>query len=309
MLRRTFISLVASAGTSLAAANLAFAQSDSAVATPAAEGNDMTQTAPRTGYAPVYGLQMYYEIHGEGNPLVLLHGAFAAIDMWGPILESLAADHQVIAVEFQGHGHTADIDRDFSYEAFADDVAGLMEHLDIAHADVVGYSLGSAIGLRLAMDRPELVRKLVAISAWYRLDGYYPEVLAGIQEITPEVFAGSPPEEAYLRTAPNPEDWPRLIERIKTLEAKDFAWPEDDVSAIAAPVQLIYGDSDVVRPEHAVALFRLLGGGVPGDLTGLPRSQLAILPGTTHVTLVSEPTDLMRAMIASFLAAPMPEAG
>jgi pimeloyl-ACP methyl ester carboxylesterase len=252
---------------------------------------------------------MYYEIHGEGEPLILLHGAFATIDMWGPFLEALAANHQVIAVEFQSHGHTADINRDFSYEAFASDVAGLMEHLGIAQADVIGYSLGGTTGLRLAMDRPDLVRKLVAISAWYRMDGYYPEVLAGIKEITPEVFAGTPLEEAYMRNSPNPEDWPKLIERLKSLDGTDFSWPEDEVRAIAAPVLLLYGDSDVVRPEHAVERFRLLGGGVPGDLTGLPKSQLAILPGMTHVTIVMEQTDVMLSMIDAFLAAPMPEAG
>jgi pimeloyl-ACP methyl ester carboxylesterase len=309
MLRRTFVALIAAAGASVAARNSLVAQADSDVGTPVAEGEAMTQSAPQTGYAPVNGLQMYYEIHGSGEPLVLLHGAFATIDLWGPILETLAADHQVIAVELQGHGHTADIDRDFSYEAFAADVAGLMEHLGVAQADIVGYSMGGTTGLRLAMERPELVRKLVAISAWYRMDGYYPEVLAGIQEITPEAFAGSPLEAAYLRNAPQPEDWPQLIERVKTLDATDFSWPEDEVRAIAAPVQLIYGDSDVIRPEHAVALFRLLGGGVPGDLTGLPKSQLAILPGITHVTISYERTDLMLSMIASFLDAPMPEEG
>ena len=269
----------------------------------------MTGKPLQTGYAPVNGLQMYYEVDGMGDPLVLLHGAFATIDLWGPILETLAEARQVIAVELQGHGHTADIDRPFSYEQFAEDVAELMGHLGIAQADVVGYSMGANTGLRLAMQRPELVRKLVAISANYRSDGSYPELIAMIQSLTPEMFAGSPPEEAYRRSAPNPEGFPALIDKMKQFEANAFAWPEEEVSAIAAPTLLIYADSDSIRPEHMVALFRLLGGGVPGDLTGLPPSQLAVIPGATHVSLVAERSALWLPMVEAFLDAPLLEAG
>jgi pimeloyl-ACP methyl ester carboxylesterase len=252
---------------------------------------------------------MYYEIHGAGEPLVLLHGSFGAIDLWGPILSTLAETHQVIAVELQGHGHTADIiDRPLGYEQMADDVAALMEHLGIEHADVVGYSMGGTTGLQLAIRHPELVRKLVTVSPNYRSDGYYPELLAGLSMMTLETFVGTPEEAAYLRHAPHPEDFPVLVEKLKDLP-RDFAFPDEDVAAIAAPTLLIYGDSDVVRPEHAVALFRLLGGGVPADLTGrLPSSQLAILPGTTHRSIVGERADQLLAVIEPFLAAPMPEA-
>ena len=307
MNRRRFVASAVATGGSLVLAESGLAQTDAGTATPETEGSEMGEAATQNGYAPLNGLQMYYEMHGAGEPLVLLHGAFATIDLWGPILETLAEDHRVIAVELQGHGHTADIDRDFSYEAFAADVAGLMEHLGIAQADIVGYSMGGTTGLRLSMERPELVRKLVAVSAWYRMDGYYPEMLAGIQEITPEAFAGSPLEEAYFRNAPNPEDWPTLIEHVKKLDGTDFAWPVEKVSAIAAPVLLVYGDSDAIRPGHMVELFRLLGGGVPGDLTGLPKSQLAIIPGTTHVTIGVDRTHLWLPMATAFLAAPLPE--
>jgi pimeloyl-ACP methyl ester carboxylesterase len=302
MQRRTFVAIAAAAGTALVAPVWGFAQAEAKAATPT------TQTTPQSGYAPVNGLRMYYEIHGAGEPLVLLHGAFGAIDLWGPILSTLAEHHQVMAVELQGHGHTADIvDRPLGYEQMADDVGALMEHLGIERADVVGYSMGGTTGLQLAIRHPQRVRKLVAVSPNYRSDGYYPELLAGLLQMTPEIFAGTPEEAAYLRHAPQPEDFPVLVEKQKDLP-QGFAFPEQDVAAIAAPTLLIYGDSDVVRPEHAVALFRLLGGGVPGDLVGLPGSQLAILPGTTHRSIVDERADQLLTVIAPFLAAPMPDA-
>jgi pimeloyl-ACP methyl ester carboxylesterase len=251
---------------------------------------------------------MYYEIHGSGEPLVLLHSAFYTIDMWGPFLASLAENHQVIAVEFQGHGHTADIDRPFRYGQLADDVAALMDHLKIEQADIVGHSMGAGTALQVAIRHPERVRKLVPISGKYRYDGEYPELLAGIQQMTPDIFAGTPYEDAYQRHAPHPEDFPVLMEKLKAFFGQEYAWPEADIRSIVAPALLIIGDSDTVRPEHEMALFRLLGGGVAGDLTGLPKSQLAILPGTTHGTIVVERTDALVAMIEAFLAAPMSEA-
>jgi len=305
MQRRTFVAMAAAAGTALVAPVQSFAQAGANAATPMTG----TGTTPQSGYAPVNGLRMYYEIHGSGEPLVLLHGAFGAIDLWGPILTTLAETHQVIAVELQGHGHTADIlDRPLSYEQMADDVAALMEHLGIVHADGVGYSMGGTTGLQLAIRHPDRVRKLVAVSPNYRSDGYYPELLAGLQQMTLEIFAGTPEEAAYMRHAPHPEDFPVLVEKLKVLP-QAFAFPDEDVAAITAPTLVVLGDSDIVRPEHAVALFRLLGGGVPSDLTGsLPSSQLAILPGTTHRSIVGERADQLLAVVAPFLAAPMPDA-
>jgi pimeloyl-ACP methyl ester carboxylesterase len=313
MRRRTLVAAIAAAGTSLSLATStgnargAIAQAASGTATPNPEGGAMTEAAPQTGYAPVNGLRMYYEIHGSGEPLVLLHGGFGTIGLWGPILTSLAAARQVIAVEFQGHGHTADIDRPLRYDQLGEDTAALMRHHGIARADVVGYSMGGNAGLWLAMRYPELVRKLVAISANTRSDAYYPEVYAVVATLSPDLFAGSPYEAAYREVAPTPENWPALVERIKDLNAHAFAWPDEDIAAITAPTLLIIGDSDNMRPEHAAALFRLLGGGVPGDLAGLPRSQLAILPGTTHLGSGSTNIDRLLAMIEQFLDAPMPE--
>ena len=267
MRRRTFVAMAAAAGTALVPPARGFAQGDAGTATPTAG------TAPQAGYAPVNGLRMYYEVHGTGEPLVLLHGAFGAIDLWGPILTTLAENHRVIAVEAQGHGHTADVARPLGYAQMADDVAALLGHLAIEQADVVGYSMGGTTGLQVAIRHPERVRKLVAVSANYRSDGYYPELLAGLQMMTPAIFVGTPQEAAYQRHAPNPEDFPALVEKQKVLP-QAFAFPEAEVAAIAAPTLLVYGDADIVRPEHAVALFRLLGGGVPGGLTPDPPPQL-----------------------------------
>src|SRR5215216_1122536 len=246
--------------------------------------------APGVGsYAEVNGLEMYYEIHGTGEPLVVLHGAYMTIDAMGEIVPELAKTRQVIAVELQGHGRTADVDRPLSYEQMADDTAALL----------------------VAIRHPEVVRKLVVASASYTSDGMHPELLEMIPTLTPEVFAESPIEEAYLQTAPNPDDFPTLVAKLKQLDMEPFAWPPEDIRGIAAPTLLIIGDSDAIRLEHAVALFRLLGGGVMGDLAGLPKSQLAVLPGTTHFVPpgsgVLERADWLLSMIVPFLDAPMPE--
>jgi pimeloyl-ACP methyl ester carboxylesterase len=239
-------------------------------------------TENKGSYASVNGLEMYYEIHGTGQPLVVLHGAYMTIETLGEIVPSLAETRQVIAVELQGHGHTADIDRPLSYEQMADDVSALLAQIGIDKADVFGYSMGGGVALQVAIRHPEVVRKLVVASASYTSDGMHPELLEMIPSLTPEAFAGSPIEEAYLRTAPNPEDFPTLVAKLKQLDMEPFAWPPEEVRGIAAPTLLIVGDSDAIRLEHAVELFRLRGGGVMGDLSGLPDSQLAVLPGTTH---------------------------
>jgi pimeloyl-ACP methyl ester carboxylesterase len=191
----------------------------------------------------------------------------------------------------------------------ADDVAAVMEHLGVSQADVVGYSMGGSTALQVAMRHPERVRKLVAASGQYRLDGLYPEVIAGIAtNSTPEIMMGTPWYENYASVAPNPEDFPTLVEKLKRLDAEEFAWDEAEIEAIAAPALLIYGDADVIRPEHMVELFRLLGGGVPGDFTGLPKARLAILPSTTHVGVMNR-ADWLVPMVAEFLDEPMPKAG
>jgi pimeloyl-ACP methyl ester carboxylesterase len=254
---------------------------------------------------------MYYEIHGEGRPLILLHGAYMTVDLMGPILPGLARLQQVIAPEQQGHGRTADVDRPITYEQMADDTAALLRHLEIDHADVVGYSMGGAIALQLAIRHPALVRKLVVASATFTSDGMPAAALEMFPSITPEMFAGSPIEAEYLRIAPNPGDFPKLVEKLKRLDTTDFAWPEEDIRGIAAPTLIVLGDSDGVRLEHAVEMFKLRGGGVMGDLAGLPESQLAVLPGTSHFVPpgcgLLDRADWLLAMIPPFLDAPLPQ--
>ncbi len=260
-------------------------------------------------YAFVNGLKMYYEVRGplRGRPVVFLHGAFSNIESdFGKILPTIAKTRQVIAIEQQGHGRTADIDRPLSYEQMADDVAELLRQLRITNADFVGYSMGGGIGMYMAIRHPELVHKLVfAGGASFGPDGFYPGLLEGEKKMTPEALAETPWFKAYRRIAPNRGDWPKIVEKIKDLDVNWRGLSEDQVRSIKAPTLLIVGDADVVRPEHVVQMFRLLGGGVPGDLVGLPRSQLAVLPGTTHVTLINR-TSWLLSMIPEFLDAPMP---
>ena len=256
-----------------------------------------------TGYAPVNGLQMWYELHGAGRPLVLLHGNLSTIGVdFGGIIPSLAKGRQVVGVEQQAHGHTADIDRPLSIQQWAADTAALLGHLGIERADLFGYSSGSAVAMQVALDHPELAGKLVLASFSYRLDGLHPGLMDNIGGLQPEHLAGTPFEQDYARVAPNPGDWPKLIEKVKDMDADLPEWTADDLRGLAAPTMLVYGDADIVRPEHMAETFRLLGGGVAGDLAGLPRARLAVLPGTTHVTLVQR-ADWLAPMVTEFLDA------
>jgi pimeloyl-ACP methyl ester carboxylesterase len=280
-----------------------------AAPTTSAKANEIATTTPQTGYAAVNGLNMYYEIHGTGQPLVLLHGAFSAIGTsFGKVLPELAKSRQVIAFEMQGHGHTADIDRPLSFDQMADDTAAALHQLGIEKADFFGYSIGARIALHLAIRHPEMVRKLVLASVSYTKSGVHPGVLEGLAETKPEMMFGSPWYEEYKRIAPRPQDFATLFAKKTQMDRETKDIPAEIIKAIKAPTLLIIGDSDIVRPEHAVEMFRLLGGGVFGDTpAGLPNSQLAVLPGTSHVTVVYQ-ADLLLAIIPPFLDAPMPEA-
>jgi pimeloyl-ACP methyl ester carboxylesterase len=262
-------------------------------------------------YASVNGLNMYYEIHGTGKPLVLLHGGLATIDvLFGQLLPPLAQTRQVIAVELQAHGHTADIERPLSFELMADDIAALIKHLGLEHTDIFGFSLGGGVALQTAIRHPEVVRKLVVASAPYKRDGWYPEVLAGMASMNAEAaeaMVGSPMHQAYVSVAPKPEDWSALVAKLGQLLRQDYDW-STAVASIKAPTLIVVGDADSVRPAHAVEMFGLLGGGkADGAMGGLPHSQLAVLPGTTHFSILAR-TDLLLQIITPFLDAPMPKA-
>ena len=260
----------------------------------------MSQT-PQKGYAPVNGLNMYYEIYGEGEPIVLLHGSFMTIELnWGQLIPELARTRKVIAVEMQGHGRTADIDRAFSYPSFASDVAELIRYLKIDSADILGYSLGGTVAFQLAIQNPDLVNKLILVSTVYKFDGWLPEVTEQIKSFTPTLFDNTPLITAYQEVAPDPSYWHRFIEKMIRFETQYFDLGIENIQSIPSPALLIMGDNDGVQLSHITDMYHSLGGGVFGDMAGLPASQLAILPGKAHVSLMMD-TDKIVSTILPFL--------
>jgi len=245
------------------------------------------QQTPTTGYAPVNGLKMYYEVHGSGEPVVLLHGAFMTIpNNWTGRIGELSKTRKVIAVEMQGHGRTADIKRDFSSENLADDVAALLDYLQIPSADLIGYSMGGGVAMQCAIRHPEKVRKVVSISAVFRQDGWVKGALDAVPQLTAEVFKGSPVETGYKELSPTPDEFPNFVKHIVAMAVKPFDFGADKLKATKAPMFFIHGDADGVRLEHISEMFRLKGGESHGDMRPRSASRLAILPNTTHVTLM-----------------------
>ncbi|WP_048649310.1 alpha/beta fold hydrolase [Nitratireductor soli] len=264
------------------------------------------QEAPEGKRVEINGMQMYYEVSGKGDPMIVLHGGFMNIPMMGEIVGRLAEAHRVYALELQGHGRTTDIDRPITYPNLAGDVAAFMDAVGIEKADVFGYSMGAIAGLRLAIDHPGKVDQLVFASGIYDFQGWQPAFREAIPQWTVEMFSGSPLAEEYKALAPDPEGFPALAEKLIALEKAPLAWGEE-VAALSTPVLIIAGDADGSTLEHNVEMFRLLGGGVMGD-TGkpLPASRLAILPATSHTALIGQP-DLMMAFIGPFLAGEAPK--
>lgn len=251
-------------------------------------------------YAPVNGLRLYYEIHGtqaDGGepPLVLLHGGMTTLQDFAPLLPTLAQTRQVIAFDRQGHGRTADIDRPFSLEQWADDTTALLAHLDINQADILGYSTGGSIALDFALRHPKRMRKLVLLSTLYNREGYYPGIMEGLLQAT---AADMPPilQEMYTHVAPHPENWPRLVEKSIASVSGFKGWSKKDMRTISAPTLVMVGDSDIVRTEHAVELSRLLS-----------HATLAALPATDHIDILFRHAAWTAAMVDEFLDAPMPE--
>ena len=261
--------------------------------------------APTGQRVKVNGMQMYYEVSGKGEPLVVLHGAYMNIPAMGAIIPELAKTHRVYAIELQGHGRTTDIDRPITYQNLADDAAAFMDAVGLKKADVFGYSMGAAAGLQLAIRHPAKVNRLVVASAGYDARGFQPEFTAMIPQMSVEMF---PPmlEQEYKKLAPNPNGFRALATKLIQLEKEPMAW-EADVKALKTPVLIITGDADVITLEHAVAMFRLLGGGVMGDMgKPLSASRLAVLPASPHTTVIDQ-VNLLHPMIEQFLKGEAPK--
>jgi pimeloyl-ACP methyl ester carboxylesterase len=252
-------------------------------------------------YADVNGLSLHYEEHGSGDPLILLHGGFGSTETMAPLVEALRSGRRVIAVDLRGHGRTADVDRPLRPEDMADDIAALIEHLGLEHADVMGYSLGGMVAVRTAIQHPERVRRLVAVSVAVRRDGNHADALAAMEHVGPaiaEPLQQSPLGQMYARIAPRPDDFPTLVAKTGDALRRDYDWTAE-VAAITAPTLLVFADADSIRPAHMVEIYGLLGGGLRDagvDGSQRPASQLAILPGTTHYDISSSPA-LMSAVI------------
>jgi pimeloyl-ACP methyl ester carboxylesterase len=264
---------------------------------------------PRSGYAPVNGLEMYYECHGAGKPLVLLHGGAGTADMFAAIMPRLAERRRVVAAELQAHGHTADIDRPLRYETMADDVAALTRHLKLGKVDLMGYSLGGGVALRVAIQHPGLVRKLVLVSVTFKRRGWYPEILAAMASgaESAEELKQSPMYRAYEKVAPRLQDWPVLMGKLAEMLKREYDWSAE-VARMEVPTMIAVGDADSVQTSHAVEFFGLLGGGKKDggwDGSGMSRARLLVLPGVTHYTIFSSLA--LASTVVEFLDAPMPD--
>ena len=288
-------------GLALAASALANAQ-----ARPARPARS-ARPAQAVGHCvPVHGMSMYYEVSGQGEPLIVLHGAYMNIPSMGAIIPRLARTHRVYALEFQGHGRTTDIDRPITYPNLADDVAAFMDAVGLQKADVFGYSLGAGAGLQLAIRHSEKVNKLVAASVAYDTAGLQPEFKAMIPQMTVDMFLQMPFAAEYRRLSPTPDSFPALVRKLIAAEREPISWG-DDVKRLKTPVLIIAGDADGYTLEHIVSLFRLLGGGVMGDMgKPLPASRLAILPATSHTAVITQ-VDLLGTFTDQFLKGETPK--
>lgn len=263
-------------------------------------------------YAHVHGLELYYEIHGSGAPLILLHGGFGSTGMFGELLPQIGAGRQVILVDLQGHGRTADIARPLSMQEMADDVAALIGQLGVGQADVMGYSMGGSVALQTAIRHPAVVRKLVIVSSAFRSEGWFPGVRADMAQIgahTAQTMLDTPMYHLYASTAPRPGDWPTLWAKMGDLMRQGYDWGQE-VAALKVPTLFVAGDADSLSPQHAAEFFSLLGGGRRDggwDGSGMTPHRLAILPATTHYDSVDSP--LLAPVVTSFLDASTPASG
>lgn len=247
-----------------------------------------------SGYAPVNGTKVYYEVYGQGKPLILLHGAFMTIELnWGKLIPELSKTRKVIAVELQGHGHTPFSERKLDFATLASDVEGVMNYLKVDSADVAGYSMGGYVAYQLAIQSPKKVTKLVIISSTYKSTGWQPEVANAFKGMKPELFANSPMKTAYDAVAPDKTKWTPFLEQMIAFAGVPFNLGDDNIAKITAPVLLISDDNDGLDKMELIKTYKLLGGAVCADFVGMPKSQLAIVPSQSHVSLMMQTTTIL----------------
>lgn len=255
----------------------------------ACTSNAQQMKPSKSGYAPVNGIKVYYEVYGEGRPIVLLHGAFMTIaGNWGELIPQLSKKRKVIAIEFQGHGHTPFSNRKLSDTTLASDVLGVMDYLKIDSADVLGYSMGGSVAYEFAIQNPKRLRKLVIISSTYKSTGWLPEINEAFKTFKPELFNNSPMKAAYDAVAPDTTKWASFIEQMIAFARVPFDLGDSNISKITAPVLIISGDNDGLDKIELMKTYKLLGGGVSADMVPMPKSQLAIVPSQGHVSLMMQ---------------------
>ncbi|HSZ84634.1 MAG TPA: alpha/beta hydrolase [Puia sp.] len=247
-----------------------------------------------SGYAPVNGIKIYYEVYGEGRPLVLLHGAFFTIGMnWSELIPELSKTRKVIAIELQGHGHTQFSDRKLSFPTLANDVAGIMDYLKIDSADVAGFSMGGSVAYEFAIQSPKRLRKLVIISSTYKSSNWLPIVNNGFKKMKPELFTSGPIKDAYNAVAPDTTKWTKFLEQMIAFAQTPFNLGDSNIAKISAPVLIISGDNDGLDKIELAKTYQLFGGGVSADLQPMPKSQLAIIPAQGHISVMMQTTTIL----------------
>jgi pimeloyl-ACP methyl ester carboxylesterase len=260
----------------------------------ASQSNGQQMKPTNSGFAPVNGIKVYYEVYGEGRPIVLLHGAFYTIDMnWGQLIPELSKTRKVIAIEMQGHGHTPFSDRKMSITGLAKDVEGVMDYLKIDSADLAGFSMGGSVAYQFAVQYPKRLRKLVIISSTYKTSGWLPVINSGFKDFKPEFFDNTPIKAAYDAVAPDKTKWTKFLKQMFDFAEEPFNVGDANIAKIAAPVLIISGDNDGLDKIELAKTYKLLGGGVSADLQPMPKSQLAIVPSQGHVSLMMQTTTIL----------------
>ena len=258
------------------------------------QSNGQQRKPADSGYLPVNGIKVYYEVYGEGRPIVLLHGAFMTIDMnWGQLIPELSKTRKVIAIELQGHGHTPFSDRKLDFATLASDVEGVMNHLKVDSADVAGYSMGGSVAYQLAIQSPKRITRLVIISSTYKSTGWRSEVTNGFKNFKPEFFTNTPLKTAYDAVAPDKTNWTKFLEHMIAFAGTPFDMGDANIAKLAMPVLLISGDNDGLDKIELMKTYQLLGGGVAADLGPMPKSHLAVVPSQGHVSLMMQTNTIL----------------